>query len=128
MHGIGKWFFLTAIAYGLLGMLLGLHMGVSKDHGQMPTHAHIMVIGWVSFAIFGMFYSGFGAHVPKVLSYLHFIAAELSFAGMAASLWLVYSGETQYEPVLAITSIAYAASFVLFAITALFSSRERKPS
>lgn len=29
------------------GMLLGEHMGRSQDHGQMPTHAHIMLVGGV---------------------------------------------------------------------------------
>ena len=56
MHGIGKAFFLSALAYGVLGIMLGLHMAMSHNHGQMPTHAHILVIGWVSFAIFGLFY------------------------------------------------------------------------
>lgn len=53
MRAVARGFFTAAIAYGLLGMLLGLHMVIGHDHGQRPTHAHVMVIGWVSFAIFG---------------------------------------------------------------------------
>ena len=45
-------------------MLLGLDMAMRHDHGQLPTHAHIMVIGWVSFAIFGLFYFVLGETVP----------------------------------------------------------------
>ena len=31
----------------LAGMALGEHMGRTADHGQMPTHAHIMMVGGV---------------------------------------------------------------------------------
>lgn len=34
-------FLLIAWGYVLLGMLLGIHMAASKDHGQLATHAHI---------------------------------------------------------------------------------------
>lgn len=127
MRGIGKWFVTTAILYGLLGMMLGLHMAMSHDHGQRPTHAHIMVIGWVSFFLFGLFYLQYGNTVVRWLGVLHFILAQISMIGLAAGLWLLYSGETQYEPVAAISSLGYALSFLIFAATALpgiWSSRE----
>lgn len=115
MTSIARGFLASAIGYGVLGMALGLHMAMAKDHGQMPTHAHVMVIGWVSFALFGFFYHLFGPKVWRTLSRLHFGLAQLSFAGLVAGLWLQYSGATQYEPVAAISSIAYAVSFLLFA-------------
>ena len=31
----------------ITGMALGEHMGRTQDHGQMPTHAHIMMVGGV---------------------------------------------------------------------------------
>ena len=39
--------------------------------------------------------------------------------GLMIGLWLNYSGRTEYEPIAALSSIAYAVSFVLFAGTAL---------
>lgn len=113
-----------AVVYGLLGMLLGLHMAVSKNHGQMPTHAHIMVIGWVSFAIFGLFYHLFAERVVRLLAVAHFWIAQLSVAGIVVGLWLTYGGQEQYEPIAAISSIAYAASFLIFAIVALPAIRK----
>ena len=126
MVGIGRWFFITALAYGVLGMILGLHMAISQDHGQMPTHAHIMVIGWVSFAVFGLFYASHGAGVPAFLAVLHFAVAQISFAGLAVGLWLLYSGKPEYEPVAAISSLAYAGSFLIFVLAALFGMRSQR--
>lgn len=125
MNGIGKAFFVSALVYGVLGMLLGLHMGISKNHGQMPTHAHIMVVGWLSFAVFGLFYAHYQSAVPKLLARLHLWLAQISFAGLVIGLWLIYSGRSEYEPVAAISSMAYAASFLVFVAVAIPVLRTR---
>lgn len=124
MHKIGKMFFTAALVYGLLGIALGLHMAISHDHAQMPTHAHILVIGWVSFAIFGLFYGSYGAATPAMLSRLHFWLAQISMAGLVIGLGLLYAGETRYEPIAAAASLGYAASFLLFIWIALTTMRE----
>lgn len=115
---IARLFFGSALIYGILGFLLGLHMAMTQDHGQMPTHAHIMVIGWVSFALFGFFYHLFGDVVSKPLSLLHFWLAQASFVGLVIGLLLFYSGKTQFEPMAAFSALGYAASFLLFAAVA----------
>ena len=125
MQGLGKAFFISALIYGVLGMLLGLGMAMTQNHGQMPTHAHIMVIGWVSFAIFGLFYSSQGHAVPRVVAQLHFWLAQVSLAGIVVGLWLIYSGRPQFEPIAAVSSLAYAASFLLFVAAAVSAMRAR---
>ena len=123
MANIAKGFFISALIYGLLGMLLGLDMAIRQDHGQLPTHAHIMVIGWVSFAIFGFFYLLLGSAAPKLLARIHFWVAQVSLAGLVIGLWLFYSGKTQFEPIAALSSIGYALSFVVFAFVAITALR-----
>jgi hypothetical protein len=125
MQGIGKAFFASALIYGVLGMLLGLHMGISQNHAQMPTHAHIMVIGWLSFAVFGFFYAHYGSAVSKMLARVHLWLAQISLAGLVIGLWLLYSGQTQYEPMVALSSVAYAVSFLVFAAVAMPVLRTR---
>jgi len=125
MQGIGKAFFVSSLVYGVLGMLLGLHMAMANDHGQMPTHAHIMVVGWLSFAVFGLFYSAHGAAAPRLLANLHFWLAQISLAALSVGLYLIYAGLRQYEPIAAISSLGYAASFLVFAVVALSAMRGR---
>ena len=119
MRSIAKWFFITAIIYGLLGMLLGLEMAIAHDHGEMVTHSHIMVIGWLSFSLFGFYYFQFGKAASRTFSLLHFWMAQLSLIGLIIGLFLFYSGKTEYEPIAAASSIAYALSFLVFAVTAI---------
>lgn len=125
MVSIARWFFGSALVYGLLGMVLGLQMAMTQDHGQMPTHAHIMVIGWLSFALFGFFYHLFSERVSRVLSGIHCVLAEVSLLGIVIGLLLVYSGSPEYEPIAAISSLVYAVSFLLFAAVAWPVFRQR---
>jgi hypothetical protein len=111
-------FFASAILYGVAGMVLGLHMAISHDHGQMPTHAHIMVIGWLSFFAFGIFYHLFRDAEARKLARVHFWLAQLSMLGLAIGLGLTYGGQTHLEPIAAISAIGYAISFLVFAVVA----------
>ena len=61
MQGVARNFFTLAVIYPLCGMALGLHMAITNDHGQMPTHAHTMVAGWLMSAVFAFFYHLFPA-------------------------------------------------------------------
>src|SRR5215813_8493233 len=47
-------------------MLLCMFMCMSDDHSQMPTHAHINVLGWASMALYGVVYRAWpeAAHSP----------------------------------------------------------------
>ena len=119
MSNIARGFFITAIGYGILGMLLGLHMAITQNHEQRPTHAHILVIGWVSFFLFGLFYLHFGKVVSRMLARVHFWMAEVAIAGLVVGLWLIYSGKPQFEPIAAVSAITYALSFVVFALVAI---------
>jgi len=74
-----------------------------------------MVIGWVSFFLFGLFYFHFGQLVRQWLAVAHFVLAQVSLLGLTIGLWLLYSGETQYEPIAAVSSMGYAVSFLIFA-------------
>jgi len=109
-------------------MALGLHMAIGHDHGQLVTHAHIMVGGWLSLAIFGFFYALLGETVPRWLARAHFWLAQVSLAVLVAGLYLYYAGQTQYEPLAAIGALGYAASFLLFAAAAFTALRERTPT
>jgi hypothetical protein len=127
MQGIARAFFAAAVVYGLLGLLLGLHMAITHDHGQLVTHAHIMVAGWLSFAVFGFFYHLAGAAVPRLLALSHFWLAQASLALLVVGLYLYYAGQTQFEPLAAIGALAYAASFLLFTMATLLALRRSAP-
>lgn len=119
MTGIASRFFVTAIIYAILGMTLGLVMGMTQDHSQMPTHAHFLVIGWVTFAIYGLFYHAFPSAAANRLGPVHFWLAEISLAVLLIGLFMIFGGRPEAgEPFAALGSVGVLASVILFAVIA----------
>jgi len=119
MQGAARLFFTSAIIYAVIGMLLGLKMGLSQDHGQMPTHAHIMLAGLVFSALFAYFYHLFPAINSRGIATFHFWFQTAVTIVMLGSLYLVYDGNAALEPVLGIASMGFALGVLLFAYIAL---------
>jgi cbb3-type cytochrome oxidase subunit 1 len=118
MNAVSRSFLAASIVWALLGMVLGLAMAISQDHGAMPAHAHIMVLGWLSFAVFAVVYQVFPAAAESRFAKLHLWLALASSVVMLGAVYLIYSGYPELEPFAAAGSIAYAASFALFALAA----------
>jgi hypothetical protein len=119
MQRVARNFFTLAIIFALCGMALGIHMGMSGDHGQAPTHAHIMLAGWVTSAIFAFFYHLFPSAGDRTLATVHFWLTTVSVIGLVVSLYFLMAGNESMEPVLGIASIGFLLGMLLFAFIAL---------
>ena len=119
MQGVARNFFTMAVIYSIVGMMLGLSMAMSHDHSQMPTHAHIMVLGWVMSAVFAFFYHLVPAARASRLASIHFWLAAVSSIGMVVGLFVLYGGTPSIEPLLAVSALVYFAATLLFAFIAL---------
>lgn len=119
MHAVARNFFTLAIVYAILGMVLGLSMAESQDHTQMPAHAHIMLVGWVTSAVIAFFYHLVPAAGASRLARVHFWVAAPSSVVFLASLYVLMGGNTGIGPVVGISSMIYFATMLLFAWIAL---------
>ncbi|UVK56437.1 hypothetical protein DBIPINDM_003045 [Mesorhizobium sp. AR02] len=119
MQGVARNFFTLAIIYSLCGMALGIHMAISEDHGQMPTHAHTMVAGWLMSAVFAFFYHLFPAVGQKTIAVVHFWLTAISGIGLMIGLYILLAGNPAIEPLLGIASIGFYAGMLVFAFIAL---------
>ena len=57
MKHLPYYFLSVAIFQALIGMGLGIFMGITGDYTLAPAHAHNNLLGWVSMAIFGLYYA-----------------------------------------------------------------------
>ena len=119
MQGVARNFFTLAVIYAVVGMLLGLSMAMSQDHSQTPTHAHIMVLGWVTSSVFAFFYHLVPAARNSKLAVVHFWLSAISSIGMVIGLYVLYGGNPAIEPLLGMWAIAFIVATVLFAYIAL---------
>ena len=119
MQGAARLFFTLAVIYAICGMLLGIHMAMSNNHLQMPTHAHIMVAGWVMSAIFAYFYHLFPQLGASKLAMVHFWLQAVSGVVLVVTLFFVLAGNAAIEPVTGVASIGFLLGMVLFAYISL---------
>jgi hypothetical protein len=119
MQGVARNFFTLAVLYAVCGMILGLVMSISGDHGQMPVHAHTMVAGWLMSAVFAYFYHLFPEAGRGVLATIHFWLTAIAGIGLLVSLFFLLRGNASAEPVTAVSSIGFFVAILLFAVIAL---------
>lgn len=89
---VDRLFLLAGILYLLVGMVMGNFMGRTGDHSQMPTHAHIMMLGFVSMSIFAIVYHLWPVMQESVLAKVHFGLHQLGTLSMIILLYLTTGG------------------------------------
>lgn len=119
MQGVARNFFTLAIIYAICGMALGLHMSITGDHSEMPTHAHTMVAGWLMSMVFAFFYHLIPAAARGMLATVHFWLTAVSGVCLLVGLYFLLAGNEAIEPLVAIASVGFYAALLLFAFIAL---------
>jgi hypothetical protein len=120
---LANWFLRLSVIYALIGMALGIHMAASGDHGQMPTHAHINLLGYVSMMLYGLFYRSFPQAAEGVLPKAHFWIANIGLIGISIGIGLYYGGMTEAEPIAALSSLVAIAGMAVFAVVVFRATR-----
>lgn len=109
------WFLRLAVLYGIAGIGLGLYMSATNDFAWHPVHAHLNLLGWVTLALFGLYYRAHPAAAASRLAKAHFWLFVPAHFVQMVSLALFFAGRSAVEPVLAVSSFIVAAGFLCFA-------------
>lgn len=121
-----KKYVLTGLGYAIIGLLLGIYMAASHNHGHLVTHAHIMLLGFVVSFIYGVCHKVWLVNPsPKLVNaqfYLHQVGTLVLLLG----LFSMYSGATGawLEPVLAISSLCVLVAMILMKILFIKASKQ----
>lgn len=119
-------YLIVGLIYGVLGMLLGIYMASSQDHGQYVTHAHLLLVGFLLSVLYATMHRLWLPEPKRSFAMLQFLAHHLGVVGMVTGLFLLYGGfvpPAAVEPVLAISSLAVLASLILMLMMVVFSRR-----
>jgi len=108
-------FILAGIAYGIIGMLMGLVMGASGKFDMAPVHAHIILLGWVSMALFGLIYRNIPSMAGEKLAVWQFWISNLGLIIMMITLAMVINKNMAMAPVLAVSEIVVVFGMLIFA-------------
>lgn len=121
MRGVALWFFASGVIYVTCGMAFGIWMSASQDHTLAGAHAHLNLVGWVTMALFGVFYHFVPAAAGTRLATLHFILATLGVWFMVPGIALAIQGKTEIPAI--IGSFLTLGSMLIFLWTVVTSGR-----
>ncbi|RCW22557.1 hypothetical protein DFR48_10879 [Ciceribacter lividus] len=121
MRGISFWFFMTAIVYVTLGMIWGIVMAATGDHRLAAAHAHLNLVGWVTLALFGIYYHLVPAAGEHLLAKVHFAVATAGVVLIVPGIAMALTGAG--ELLAKVGSVLTLASMLLFAVV-VFRSRK----
>ena len=127
MPRIALLFFKTATIFLIIGVAHGLQMGISHDHSAMPAHAHINLLGWVTSALFGVYYALQPAKAGWRTAMAHFVVYVVGMVVMLPALYLKYTGYPQFEPLLGAGSMIVGLGILIFAYV-IFSPDDQRAS
>ncbi|CAH0339901.1 hypothetical protein [Rhizobium sp. CECT 9324] len=122
MPMLSIWYFRTAILFLIAGICLGLYMSITHEFAATGAHAHINLLGWVTMAIFGIYYALNPVQATSRIARLQYFVYTLGILVMAPSLFLFLTGNTAMEPLVAISSLVTFSGVLLFAFI-LFTRR-----
>jgi hypothetical protein len=125
-YRIGIWFQRIAVLCAPLGMIFGAYIGASRQLELAPVHAHLLLIGWVSFFIVGQFYRGIDARFAR-LGAIHLMLAAGGLAVLVPALYAFLLGNVAAERGLEIGGTAIILGFVIFAWVVFAETRARRP-
>ena len=119
-------FVMTGLGYAILGLALGIYMAASHNHGQMVTHAHIMLLGFVVSFVYGVCHKLWLNNLTTGLAVTQFYVHQVGTLFLLIGLFLFYggfvSGDT-IEPVLATSSIVVFIGLILMKVLFIKATR-----
>lgn len=122
MRGLSFFCLASASLYALVAMSLGIYMAASHDHVLAPAHAHLNLVGWVSVALYGLYYHAVPAVAEMRLAKIHVAVASLGVLLLAPGIALAVLDIT--EGLAAVGSLVTILSMLLF-VAVVFTSRSK---
>lgn len=120
-----KKYLVWALCYAIAGMGVGIFMGVSQDHAQHVTHAHILLVGFVTSLIYGVIHKLWLTDKMPRLAMAQFIVHHAGAVTMFVGLLLLFANMlplAQLDPVLALASLTVTLGVVLMLIMVVKSN------
>ena len=119
MKSFDRAYLIWALSYAAAGMGLGIFMAASKNHGQFVTHAHILLVGFVTSLIYAVIHKLWLPAPPRMLATVQFILHQAGCLAMFAGLLLLYgrfAAEDRLAPLLGPAAVAVILGMLLMLV------------
>lgn len=123
MPAISQLYFKTAVAFLIVGIMMGLQMSISGNHNVIGAHAHANLLGWVTMALFGTYYAFMPEKARSRLAMIQYAIYTGGVVIMTPSLYFMLRGNPALEPLVAAGSLIAFAGVLLFAFMVFSGER-----
>ena len=109
-------FLIWALGYAAVGMSLGLYMAASQNHGELVTHTHILLVGFVLSLVYGIIHKLWLDKPNRALANIQFVIHQAAAAAVSVGLFLLYGGivsGSTLDPILGIASAGVLLGMIL---------------
>lgn len=96
-----RWYVAWALGYAVVGMALGLEMGATHNHSQFVTHAHVLLVGFVTSPLYAVIHRLWLPGIPTSLVTSQFLTHQLGSMTMLVGLSILCGapgGDHRAEP------------------------------
>jgi len=111
-----KKYLIWALSYVAVGICLGIFMAATHNHGQLPTHAHINLIGFLLSFGYGIIHKLWLGQPNPTIARIQYIVQQAATVTIIVGLFLLYGNfvpEAQLDPILGIAAISVLVSALL---------------
>lgn len=119
-----KKFVLTGLGYAIAGLVLGIFMAATHNHGQLVTHAHIMLLGFVVSFAYGVCHKLWLNNATSKLAVIQYYTHQTGTFFLLLGLFLFYGkfvAMETIEPVLSIGSIVVLIGMIMMKVLVIKS-------
>jgi hypothetical protein len=113
---LDKRYLIWALSYAVVGLVLGIYMAASQNHGELVTHAHILLIGFVVSFIYAIIHKLWLQNPSRGIANIQFVLHQAAAVTLSISLFLLYGNmlpESVLGPFLGIASAAVLLGMLL---------------
>jgi len=113
---LDKRYLIWALSYAVVGLVLGIYMAASQNHGELVTHAHILLIGFVVSFIYAIIHKLWLQNPSRSIANIQFVLHQAAAVTLSISLFLLYGNmlpESVLGPFLGIASAAVLLGMLL---------------
>lgn len=120
MNSLSNHFLRVAVIAALCGMVWGVVMAATQNFAPASAHAHLNLLGWVSMALYGLFYRVVPTAAVGRLPTAHFWVALAGVIVFVPSLGVLLAGPKAYaapaEVGAFVASVLVISSMIIFSI------------
>jgi hypothetical protein len=111
-----KSYLIWALSYAVVGLALGIYMAATQNHGELVTHAHILLIGFVVSFIYGIIHKLWLDKPSRGIANIQFVLHQAAAVTLSLGLFLLYGNvlpESVLGPILGIAASGVLLSMLL---------------